>query len=1093
MAQWQALIINGGRYQQIPAADSYAGAGLERVAGSTGGLSIGTTADATSISLGTGTNVSTMTLGATATAVGVAGALTVTGATYANGGLELSAGTTLNIGTTATPTTVNLATGANVAALNIGTGMGAGDSIAVGGAGVATHLYGTTTVDTLVLSNLELTNSAGVHYLRIATGNAASSLEVSSANTTAAASGAITLKSGNALGGVSGTVNVTSGTSNTGASGDVNIDSGVGTGSNGVVNIGTANADTITVGARTIPSEVRVAAVLHVTDHNYSNVWGPGEFAFEVDGTGNAGNVRTMGYVNAMNGFGHGGGIGGTLSVGCDDKTTQLDLGVQAACGTVNLGTNAATTTINIGTGQTLNSQHINIGGGGPGGSVTTIGGDLQVSGNMTVIGTSAFATDVVFDNNVGIGDAIAPTPDMLYFNAAGGRFGGDGVGVRSPDVMWVKELNHQFYVEASTTAATAGGSLLIAAGAGNTTGTGGGLALLGGAAGSGSAAGGFVQIVAGAGGGTNGAGGDIGIEGGAATAGTSNGGHVRLRGGAGTGGGTSGQIIFGDINTSSVEIGAFTVPTNVNGDLTVLGNTQVGNSGSDTLTVYPYYANHMTYTTVAVGPFGTFSTAGVTVNACNDGTNPTAATLRGHVGGSGTGLNNGGQALVIGGAGGSNGSKGGNAIFAGGDGAVAGGGNAGGAGGAVIGFGGVGGAASGALAAGEGGGVLLAGYTGGTGSASATAGAGGKVEITSGDAGADGGGGGAKGGDINIHAGKGSGTLTAGSSGGQAMLYGGPAANNVGTAPAGSAVVSGGKDTAGTDTYPGMFWASGAMGGTGPTLPRQGAVVVASGLAVAGTGGGLNLQAGNALVATNASGGSVDITSGAKDGTGINGSVNIKTAGTTRLTFLDTNITVQPGTTLKTTGTGTISLPVNGLDGSSVFFKIGNVAVTSANITAANFDILFAGPTSDASMLHTHAGVAASNVTVTVTTAQSVGKGMVVSLFTDGSAYKAVMSAAGPKANVVALAPTALAAGTGKLVTVAGEITTDDTSWDSVPTASDIGSPVYASATAAGNLTKTAPSGSGNVVQKVGIISYAGGAVNTTRVIVQIGDGVTL
>jgi hypothetical protein len=41
--------------------------------------------------------------------------------------------------------------------------------------------------------------------------------------------------------------------------------------------------------------------------------------------------------------------------------------------------------------------------------------------------------------------------------------------------------------------------------------------------------------------------------------------------------------------------------------------------------------------------------------------------------------------------------------------------------------------------------------------------------------------------------------------------------------------------------------------------------------------------------------------------------------------------------------------------------------------------------------------------------------------------------------------------------------------------------------------LTKTAPSGSGNVVQKVGIISYAGGAVNTTRVIVQIGDGVTL
>jgi hypothetical protein len=70
----------------------------------------------------------------------------------------------------------------------------------------------------------------------------------------------------------------------------------------------------------------------------------------------------------------------------------------------------------------------------------------------------------------------------------------------------------------------------------------------------------------------------------------------------------------------------------------------------------------------------------------------------------------------------------------------------------------------------------------------------------------------------------------------------------------------------------------------------------------------------------------------------------------------------------------------------------------------------------------------------------------------------------------------------------------TDNTVWESSAfpvQATDIGKRVYLSATTAGCLTLTEPSGSGDRVVRVGIVSKGGSA--TSRVFVQIGEGATI
>lgn len=196
-------------------------------------------------------------------------------------------------------------------------------------------------------------------------------------------------------------------------------------------------------------------------------------------------------------------------------------------------------------------------------------------------------------------------------------------------DPVFAKEAAHSLIVAATTTTATAGGALSVAAGAGVTTGAGGALALAGGAggndavggaasltggaagggnraggattigggAGAGSAAGGNVialagaggatgagggiAITGGAGGATSGNGGGVALTGGAATNGGSNGGNIVIAAGAKNGGGVDGSITIGATNTASVLIGAAAISTTVEGRLNAANSVAVPANGS--------------------------------------------------------------------------------------------------------------------------------------------------------------------------------------------------------------------------------------------------------------------------------------------------------------------------------------------------------------------------------------------------------------------------------------------------------------------------------------------------------------------------------
>ena len=74
--------------------------------------------------------------------------------------------------------------------------------------------------------------------------------------------------------------------------------------------------------------------------------------------------------------------------------------------------------------------------------------------------------------------------------------------------------------------------------------------------------------------------------------------------------------------------------------------------------------------------------------------------------------------------------------------------------------------------------------------------------------------------------------------------------------------------------------------------------------------------------------------------------------------------------------------------------------------------------------------------------------------------------------------------------VRIVGVVTVPATQFDSAPAVADVGKRVYASAATAGEITLTAPTGSGNVQQRVGIL-VDGSA--SPQVLVQIGDPVTL
>lgn len=139
------------------------------------------------------------------------------------------------------------------------------------------------------------------------------------------------------------------------------------------------------------------------------------------------------------------------------------------------------------------------------------------------------------------------------------------------------KETNQTINVAASTTAATAGANLSVAAGAGSTTGTGGTLALAGGAGGN-DAVGGASSVVGGAAGGGNRAGGAASLTGGVG-AGSAAGGAASVAGGVGgaTGAGGAASVVGGAAGGAAAAGGAITITGG-------LGNT-TGAGGAITAT----------------------------------------------------------------------------------------------------------------------------------------------------------------------------------------------------------------------------------------------------------------------------------------------------------------------------------------------------------------------------------------------------------------------------------------------------------------------------------------------------------------------------
>jgi len=187
----------------------------------------------------------------------------------------------------------------------------------------------------------------------------------------------------------------------------------------------------------------------------------------------------------------------------------------RSSSGTLNIGNEPNTVAVNFATG--VNTTAVSISRTG---QLTTIAGNFQVNGTTAFVGTATFNSAAVVGNGVG-------GPDTLAFDATTGRLGS----IALPDVKWLKEVNHQFYVDDTTTAATPGGNLTIAAGLG-----------------------------------------------------TAAGGNLALNAGAGT---TNGGVNIGLINTIGVNIGAVGVTTTVTGNLTQLTGafSLTGNAASQAVT----------------------------------------------------------------------------------------------------------------------------------------------------------------------------------------------------------------------------------------------------------------------------------------------------------------------------------------------------------------------------------------------------------------------------------------------------------------------------------------------------------------------------
>lgn len=210
----------------------------------------------------------------------------------------------------------------------------------------------------------------------------------------------------------------------------------------------------------------------------------------------------------------------------------------------------------------------------------------------------------------------------MEFIGTTGTNWTTDRAVVLLTNIVAAKEVNHTFTVSTTTTAATVGGNLTIAAGAGATTGAGGDLPLAAGAGGN-DAVGGVASLTGGAAGGGNRAGG-IGKTVGGAGAGSAAGGAVEVTGGVAGDTGTGGavNITSGAGGSSSGPSGALTIKsanetsTDASGALAIsTGTTATANSGGITVGSGAVTTGNSGGLTLSTGNAGTGASGDITLS----------------------------------------------------------------------------------------------------------------------------------------------------------------------------------------------------------------------------------------------------------------------------------------------------------------------------------------------------------------------------------------------------------------------------------------------------------------------------------------------
>jgi hypothetical protein len=198
-----------------------------------------------------------------------------------------------------------------------------------------------------------------------------------------------------------------------------------------------------------------------------------------------------------------------------------------------------------------------------------------------------------------------------------------------------------------------------------------------------------------------------------------------------------------------------------------------------------------------------------------------------------------------------------------------------------------------------------------------------------------------------------------------------------------------------------------------------------------------------------------------------------ISSAAATDLTFSagSGTITIAAGSVLGTTGSGNINLPNNG----SAKFQIEGTAVGST-VTAPNLDTLTDG--SDASALHTHAGLAQ----LTVTSGEGISAGSQVGIENVTGSPRAFLSyadATGNRARSIGTADATVLISTPLTVLTTGnDRVIPDARWEggTPPVAADLGARVFVSKTTHGCITLDVSAYvAGDIVQEVGEVIEIG------------------